>query len=188
MSNIATLLDMISKLTEGELAVLGSILTTVKNDVATAKANSELAVLWSQFALKTKQNPNPQNLIDPNTGLPIVEPNYQTVGNYPMIFGDPTDTSVPARSISFMFGGQTFLGYVNQAQGTPYLDVNNVGNTAQELSQYEVVNYMTLMQAIQGNQINLNAIYLNKTDDVTPNGSQHTLGSVYFRGGSEKNK
>jgi len=178
MSNIAQILDALSKLTEGELAVLGKVLTALKTDIENANTQATLAVNWSQYSLKTQRN----------TSLPpgITEPNVQLVDNYPIIFGNANDTSIPARSTTFAFGAKAFLGYENDAQGTPYLDTDYVGNTAHDLSEIEVVNYRTLMRALTSHDVSLSDTYIAKAGDTTPTGSEHQFGKVFFRGLSEK--
>jgi hypothetical protein len=188
MSNIAQLIDAFSKLTEGELAVLAKVIDVIKTDINAAKNIANLAILWSKYSLKTQKNDLSSfpSLIDPTTKLPVIEPDYQTVDNYPIIFGNANDPLVNTRSTTFAFGAKAFLGYENDAQGTPYLDTNYLGNTAHDLSEIEVVNYRTLMRAITNSASFLEGKYILRSGGETDPSSSHIFGSVFFRGGTEK--
>ena len=189
MSNILAILDALSKLTEGELSVLGEALQLVKKDTTQALNQSALAVQWSQYALKSQKFPAPIKIIDPNTLLPIVQPDFQKVDDYPIIFGQADTVSgktIPNRSTTFAFGAKAFLGYANDANGNPYSDTSYSGGTVTNLGEIEVVNYRTLVNAIQGNQTIAANTYLLKAGDETDNPSTHTFGAMFLRGNSEK--
>jgi len=145
MSNVLAVIDALSKLTDGELAVLKQVLTQVQSDIDTANINADLAVSWSQYSLKSQKN----------TDLPtgVTEPAFQSVTDFPIIFGnaDSSDGTavIPTRSLTFAFGSKAFLGYANDAHGNSYHDTSYSGGSASNLGEIEVVNYRTMMNAIQ---------------------------------------
>ena len=180
MSNLFHILDLLSKMTEGELAVLAQALSSLKTQVDNANATARTSLLWSQYSLKSQKNTN-SNFVDPLTGLPIVEPDYQIVDGYPIIFGNATNSNIASRSTTFAFGAKAFLCYENDANGTPFYDTAYAGNTATDLSGLEVVNYRTLINTIENQSTGISQTYLNKSADESDPSSVHTLGSVYFR-------
>ena len=146
--SLINIVDAINKLTEGELAVLKQVLSSIKTDIAAANSTATLAIQWSQYSLKTQRNGS----------LPdgVIEPTYQTVDDFPIIFGNAA-SAAPTRSITFAYGAKAFLGYENDATGNPYLDINyvdNIGNTARNLAEIEVVNYRTMVNYYNMNKMN----------------------------------
>ena len=176
MSNVIQIIDAISKLTEGELAVLQQVISAINTKVQATNDTAELALAWSKYTLKTQRNPNAL----------LLEPNVQTVDGYPIIFGNSNSDQISPRSTTFAFGAKAFLGYENDANGSTYIDTDYIGNTPHDLSAIEVVNYRTMMAAIAGNSTNLSETYIAKAGDISSLGSIHTFGSIFFRGNAEK--
>ena len=105
--------------------------------------------------------------------------------NFSTLFGVTSNPNVNGRSISFLFGSKSFLGYMNNATGQAYSDAN-VSNDPTGLAQYEVVNYRTMLDKIHEITQNLPNTFLSKTGDASTEGSTHTFSSVNFRGLGEK--
>jgi hypothetical protein len=196
MSNIIALIDALSKLSDGELAVLKNTLSKITQTSQNAVSQASQAMNFSLQSLQTQKvpsftyidstspNPYPANVVT------YTPPSYQSVTDYPIIFGnaDSTEESgvISNRSITFAFGAKAFLGYANDAKGNPYSDTSYPGGTVTNLGEIEVVNYRTMINAIQANQSTSTGTYLNKTNDDTTAGSVHDFGTVFFRGAGEK--
>ena len=153
MSNVIELLDALSKLTDGEFAVLSNVLAKVKTLASNAELQANQAMQWTQNALQKVYTPS-FTYIDPATGLSetFTLPSYQSVDGYPIVFGN-ADTlngeTIATRSTTFAFGAKAFLGYANDATGAPYVDTSYTGGSIANLGEIEVVNYRTMIKAIQ---------------------------------------
>ena len=101
------------------------------------------------------------------------------------LFGLSDDSSIKARSTTFLVGAKGFLGYVNDADGTTYID-KEVTEDPAGLAQYEVVNYRTLIKQIRNFTSNLPNTYLKREGDAATDTAVHTFSTVIFRGDGRK--
>ena len=122
-------MNLLEQLGRADLDALIMLVQALQTAIASAATNAENALEVNLSAIVGEGTGNNQSI------------------NYPTLFGNTTDTSVPVRSLSFLIGAKGFLGYVNDATGAMYIDTD-VSQDPNGLGQYEVVNYRTLIRMI----------------------------------------